>query len=179
MCLCIKCIAGLKVKKRHFTGARFHTGGAEAELLVRIWFGLIRHRVIDGGSRAVILARATVVKVPTSLRARKRGANLTLNSGLNMLRCYKCERKHTPDSPSLWGRCSLQHTARDNSRSRRDLCSAYSLKYSARLSLKTHKHTWVKQHKCLRGYSVYQQRLSKKLEVHVESTDLCQGQSPG
>lgn len=126
-------------KKGHSTGTRFHAGGAEAELLVGVWFGLIRHRVINGGRRADAYARATVIKVPTSLRGRKRGYKLTLSSGSNILK-HDCERKHAPDSPSLSDRCSLQHTAHDSSRSHRDLYSAYSLKYSARLSLNTHKH---------------------------------------
>lgn len=60
------------LKKGHFTGTVFHTGGAEAELLVGVWFGLVRHRVIDGGRRAVVFARAAVVEVPTSLRGRKK-----------------------------------------------------------------------------------------------------------
>lgn len=127
-------------KKGHFTGTLLHTSGAEAELLVGIRFGLIRHRVVDGGSGAVVLTRTAVIKMPTGLRERQRGDNRTLSFRSYTLKCT-CERKHTPDSRSLLGRCSLRHTARDSSHSRRDLYSAYSLMYNARWSLKTHKHT--------------------------------------
>lgn len=101
--VCIKSMWMVKWKKRgHFTGTLFHTGGTEAELLVGVRFGLIRHRVIDGRSGAVVFTCATVVKVPASLRGRreKRWYKLTPSSGWNDLK-YKCERKHTRQSESL------------------------------------------------------------------------------
>ena len=50
------------------TGAGLDAGGAEAELLVLVGYGLVGGRHVGGRGRAVLLTHAVVVKVTTRLR---------------------------------------------------------------------------------------------------------------
>lgn len=114
------------------TGTRLHTGSSEAELPIRVWFGLKGGRVIDGGRRTVLLTHTAVIEVTTSLQRgrtlngpRKKQTNTKQNK--TKPGQFLC---NLPDSRSLWVRCIQQHTACGSSHWEESLCIAGSPTHS-------------------------------------------------